>query len=446
MAKDMTKGSEMKLIFLFSLPIMAGNFLQQLYNTADSIIVGQFVSQSALASVGTCSPLTLLFVALALGLSNGGGIIVSQFFGAKKLEDMRKAAATSMIVLMGLGLVLTVVFFLMASFLLKTVLGVPDSAFADAYTYITIYCAGLVFQFAYNIVASILRSLGDSKATLYFLLISSVMNIVLDLVFVIVFHWGVAGAAVATIMSQCASAVVSLVYMFKKYEILRFKRGEFRIDRQMMGLIIRTGIPTTVQQCVVSFGHIAIQRVTNSYGTDLMAAITAAAKVESYVLIPTFGFQVGMSTFSAQNIGAGQVDRVKSGWKKTMVMVAICCAIVVLLIQLYAAPLVRLFGLEGGSVDLGVRYLKVLTPFYVIFGCYMVTLSLLQGAGDVVYAMSCTMSSLIIRSIMTYVLAYCSPLGYTAIWWAQPIGWAVCTTMAAVRYFTGAWKNKSLVK
>ena len=204
----MTHGNSAKLILLFSLPIMAGNFLQQLYNTADSIIVGRFVSQSALASVGTCAPLTMLFIALAIGFSTGGSIIVSQYFGAQKLEDMRKSVSTLLIIIFAIGVVLSVIGVISSSFLLKTILAVPESTLEDAVTYMQIYCCGLVFQFVYNALAAVLRSLGDSKATLYFLLISSVVNIVLDLVLIINFNMGVAGAAIATIFSQFVSAVV----------------------------------------------------------------------------------------------------------------------------------------------------------------------------------------------------------------------------------------------
>ncbi|MBE6992858.1 MAG: MATE family efflux transporter [Ruminococcaceae bacterium] len=445
MSKSMTQGNAAKLILLFSLPIMAGNFLQQLYNTADSIIVGRFVSQSALASVGTCAPLTMLFIALAIGFSTGGSIIVSQYFGAQKLEDMRKSVATSLIMIFLIGFVLSVVGVATSRILLRDLLAVPESALEEAVTYMTIYCCGLVFQFTYNSVAAVLRSLGDSKATLYFLLISSVINIVLDLVLIINFNLGVAGAALATIFSQFVSAVVSLFYMFKKYEMLRFAKGEFRMDKEKLIMITKTGIVTTVQQCVVSMGHILIQRVINSFGTDLMTAVTAAGRVENYVLIPIFGFQAGMSTFTAQNVGAKQTDRVIEGYKRTLVMVVICCAAVVALIMVAAKPLIGIFGVEGRAMELGIQYLRCLTPFFVLFGFYMCTAALLQGSGDVFYAMLCTMFSLFLRIVLTYLLAYNTPLEYTAIWWAQATGWFLCSGMAFVRFKLGTWKKKALI-
>lgn len=445
MSKSMTQGNSAKLILLFSLPIMAGNFLQQLYNTADSIIVGRFVSQSALASVGTCAPLTMLFIALAIGFSTGGSIIVSQYFGAQKMEDMRKSVATSLIMIFLIGLVLSVIGVSTSRVLLRDLLAVPESALEEAVIYMTIYCCGLVFQFTYNSVAAVLRSLGDSKATLYFLLISSVINIVLDLVLIVNFHMGVAGAALATIFSQFVSAVVSIVYMFKKYEMLRFAKGEFRMDREKLIKITKTGIVTTVQQCVVSMGHILIQRVINSFGTDLMTAVTAAGRVENYVLIPIFGFQAGMSTFTAQNVGAKQIDRVIEGYRRTLVMVVICCAAVVALIMIAAKPLIGIFGVEGRAMELGIQYLHCLTPFFVLFGFYMCTAALLQGSGDVIYAMLCTMLSLFLRIVLTYLLAYNTPLEYTAIWWAQATGWFLCSGMAFVRFKLGTWKKKSLI-
>ena len=228
MAKNMTQGTPWKLILLFSLPIMLGNLLQQLYNTVDSVIVGQFISTEALGAVGTCGPLTVLLLAFAIGLSTGASILIAQLFGAGRLEEMRKSVSTALILLAAVGVGISVLGFFTAKPLLRYALGVPESVLGLATLYMRIYAAGLFFQFLYNIVAAILRAVGDSRATLYFLLISSIINIVLDLVLILVFHLGVAGAAIATVFAQFCSAVASFVYMFGKYEMLRFQAGEFR--------------------------------------------------------------------------------------------------------------------------------------------------------------------------------------------------------------------------
>ena len=244
MEKIMTEGKEWKLILLFTLPLMAGNLLQQLYNTVDGIIVGNFVGEAALSAVGTCAPLTLLFIAIAMGMSTGASIVVSQFYGAGALEEMRRSVATALLMLMGLGVVLSVLAFAGTGWLLKGVLGVQDYLLADAVTYFRIYALGLFFQFVYNIAAAVLRSLGNSRATLYVLLLSSICNVVLDLVAVLVFHWGVMGVAVATVLSQVISAVVMVAYMFRSHSVLRFQSGEFRFDGETAGLILKMGRST----------------------------------------------------------------------------------------------------------------------------------------------------------------------------------------------------------
>jgi putative MATE family efflux protein len=257
MARDMTKGSETKLILLFSLPIMGGLVLQQLYNTVDSIVVGQFLGEVALSAVGTCAALTMFVGSFASGLSNGAGIVFAQLFGAKKYTDLRRSLATALYLLIGLGLIITALGILLARPLLSNLLSAPDEILAPAMQYFRIYCIGLVFQFVYNVIAAALRSVGDSKATLIFLLISSVLNIILDLVFVLSFGWGVAGTAIATVISQAVSAMVSIFYMWRRYEIYRVKAEEAYFDMEKSAVILKLGVPTMIQMCIVSGGNVS---------------------------------------------------------------------------------------------------------------------------------------------------------------------------------------------
>lgn len=433
------------MILLFSLPIMAGNLLQQLYNTADSVIVGQFVSQEALGAVGTCAPLTILFIALALGLSTGASILVSQLYGARQLEEMRKSVSTALILLTILGVIMTVLGVLVAKPLLKYALSVPDSVLDMAALYLRIYALGLVFQFVYNIVAAILRSVGDSRATLYFLLISSLVNIVLDLIFVAVFHWNVAGAAVATVISQGCSAVVSVIYMFRKYEMLRFRRGEFLFSSDYCLTTLKLGIPVALQQCVISMGQLFVQRLVNHYGTNMMSAFTAANRMENYVMIPIFGFNAGLNVYVGQNVGAGNPERVRRGFRQTVAMSAVFCVILSLVMLTLGGQIVRIFGISGEALDLGRQYVRCEAPFFIVFAVYQVAAATLQGAGDVSFATFCTLESLVVRIVLSYILAYYTPMSYTAIWWSMFIGWGVALIPAYIRYFSGAWKKKSLV-
>lgn len=447
LAKSMTSGKEWKLILLFTLPLMAGNLLQQLYNTVDGIIVGNYVGPDALASVGTCTPMTMLFVALAMGLSNGCAIVVSQYFGAKQLDEMRRAVSTAIIMLVVLGVVLSGVGVVTARPLLRYVLNVDSRYLEDAVSYFSIYAVGLAFQFTYNIFAAVLRSLGDSSATLYFLLVSSVTNIVLDLLFVR--PWGVAGAAIATVISQGVSAVVCVVYMFKKHAILRYQKGEFGFHKDKFTLSLRMGVPTMLQQCVISSGHMAIQRLINTFevtNLGLMAGFTAAMRIENFVLIPVFGFNMGMATFTGQNIGAGQVDRVKRGLWSTELMGCLCCVALGVASFLLAEPLVGLFGLEAGEgLEYGMAYIHFIAPLFVIFCFYLIIGGVIQGAGDVLWSTIATVSSLVFRIIMAYFLGFCTPVAYRAAWVSVPLGWVWALIILVVRYRSGAWQRKAVV-
>ena len=448
MVRTMTEGKEWKQILLFALPLMMGNLLQQLYNTVDGIIVGNFVGADALASVGTCTSLTMLFVAIAIGLSAGCSIVVSQYFGAKQLDEMRRAVSTSIIMLVVIGLVLSVVGSLATRPLLRYVLNVDARYLEDAVTYFGIYAMGLVFQFTYNIFAAILRSLGDSKATLYFLLVSSVVNIALDLLFVCVFEWSVAGAAIATVIAQCVSAVVCVIYMFKKHPILCYGKGEFRFHKDKFALALRLGIPTMFHQCVVSFGHVAIQRLINTFEVThlgLMAGYTAAVRIENFVLIPVFAFNMGMATFTGQNMGAGRFDRVKRGFWRTAGMGVLCCFVLGFASAIAGDPLVRLFGLsEGGGLEYGLEYIHFVAPTFMIFCVYMVLSGVIQGAGDVLWSTTASVSSLVFRTVMAYILAFCTPISYSAAWVSIPMGWIWSLLILGYRYRSGGWKTKAV--
>jgi putative MATE family efflux protein len=444
MAKDMTQGSQWKLILGFTLPIMAGNFLQQLYNTADSVIVGWFGPENALGAVGTCSPLTMLFIAMAIGFSTGTGIIVAQYYGAKRMEDLRASVSTAILMTTAFGLILTVVALLAARALLLHVLGTPEEMLAMATLYFRIYALGLTFQFVYNIIAAVLRSLGDSKATLYFLLISSVVNILLDLLFVAVCGWGVAGAAIATVIAQGCSAVAAVVYMFRRYPILRFGKGEFVFVREKAKLALEMGIPAMLQMCAVSMGHLFIQRLVNHYGASMTNAYTGAARLENYIMIPIFAFNNGLNVFVGQNMGAGKLDRVRGGLYQTLVMSAICCIILSTIMLTLGGEIVKIFSLTGDALALAQEYVRSEAPFFIIFAMYQAFGAVLQGAGDVKYATFCTMLSLIVRIVASYSLAYLTPLAYTAIWWALPIAWAFGFIPAVARYAKGSWKKKGI--
>ncbi len=444
MSKTMTQGREWKLILLFTLPLMAGSLLQQLYNTVDGIIVGNFVSEAALSAVGTCSPLTMLMLAVALGMSTGASIVISQLFGAGRLEEMRQSVATALLLLTGIGVVCMLLGLIGAHWLLHTVLGVQDYLLADALIYFRIYAIGLIFQFVYNTVAATLRSLGDSRATLYFLLISSVCNIVLDLIAVLCLHWAVMGVAVATVLSQLLCASISVVYMFRTHAVLHFARGEFHFSADRARLIMRMGVPSTIQQCMVSMNHMAIQRVVNAF--DITAGYTAAMRIENFIAIPSMSFVQGVSTFTGQNIGAGKLERVKRGLRGALGMATVSVVVISTVVWLFAAQLVGLFGVSGDALAIGVMQLHYVAVGFIMFSWYFCFNGVLVGAGDVMFTMGNTDSALVVRTVATYILAFLTPIGYIGIWWSLLISWGYNLAMAALRYRFGPWERKAIVK
>lgn len=444
MRKPMTQGREWKQILLFSLPLIAGNVLQQLYNAVDGMVVGNFAAagEDALAAIGTSGPVTYVFLAFAFGMSGGCSVMISQLYGARRYDEMRQAVSTSLLLVGGIGLFLSVVGSVVARWFLRHILSVPDSFLADAVAYLSIYCIGLIFQFVYNIVAYVLRSLGDSSATLYFLLISSVVNIVLDLIFVAAFHWDVAGAAVATVIAQAVSAVVSVTYMFKKHAVLRFQKGEFRFRRDKAALALKLGIPNTLQQCVVSLGNVAIQRVVNDFG--ITAGCTAALRVENFVSTLPISLNVAMSTFTGQNVGAGRLDRVRRGLHATWITGIGLCAAVGALTYVFASQLAGLFGVEGAAMEVAVAYIRVIAPSRLVFAFYFITTGVLHGSGDVSFVAVNSLVSLAIRCISAYALAYLTVLGGAAAWWSPVIGWTVSAALAWARYKWGPWRAKAI--
>lgn len=450
MKGTMTSGKEWKHIVLFSLPIMIGNFLQQLYNTVDGIVVGNYVSSNALAAVGSCATLSMIFISAAIGLSSGGGVMIAQYYGAKKYDDMRESCSTTLVLMSIIGITFSILGVLFARPLCAGLLGIKNDEILDmATTYFAIYSAGLIFAFFYNTIASILRAIGDSKATLYFLLISAVINVALDLLFVIVFKWDVAGVAIATVLSQVVSMIVSLIYMFKKYPIFRFKLKEFRLYKDKAKTCLRLGIPTTFQQMVVSVGSLMIQRLVNSFEPSLpgiMSAFTVGMRVENYIFVPIFALNIGMVTFTGQNMGAGKIDRITRGWRRIALISVGTVAVLSVAVYLLAAPLASLFGVDGATLDMAVEYTRFLAKFLVIFALYMSATGVLSGAGDVVFTTIGSLTSLIIRVVLAYAIVHLFDGGYAWAWQTIPIGWTCSAIVIMSRYFSGGWKKKGIVK
>lgn len=443
---DMTAGPEWKRIVRFTVPIMLGQFLQQLYNTVDGIVVGNFVSQDALAAVGGCASLTMAYLAVCMGMGNGCAVLISQLFGAKRYGDLRRAASTVLIMMSALGVLFSLAGLFLSRRLLSGAMNIQDPAVLEmAVVYFSVYSIGIFFQYSYNAVAFVLRAVGDSRATLYFLCITAFLNLGLDLLFVIVFGWGVAGAAVATVVSQLVCAIFSFVYMAKKYPIFNYKRGELVYDKALGLTSLKLGLPATLQQCVVSFGNVFLQRLVNGFGTDLMAAYTVGIRVQGYIFVPIFALNGGVATFAGQNIGAGKLDRAKRGLGYTLVISVAVTVTVSLLVYFFARPVSLLFGVEERALGIAIEMLRFISLVFPLFALYMPTGGFLQGSGDVLYVSVCSLATLTARVSLSYAMVYAFGVGYRAVWYSHPVGWAIGIILIFSRYFGGGWKNKAVV-
>ena len=445
MTKDLTRGTPWKLILQFALPIMLGNLLQQLYNTADTIIVGNFEGQQALSAVGACASLTILFTALALGFSIGAGVLISQYFGAGRTEELRRYAATAIVLMLAMGLVMSAIGLLSAKLLLRGFLGTPETLLPQAVLYFRIYAAGLVFQFGYNIAAALLRALGDSRATLYFLLVSSLLNVVLDLLFVAALGMGVAGAAIATVISQLASCVIGFWYMHRKYELLRFCARKLRLEPAAAGRILRVGLPMALQQSIVSCGFLFLQKLVNFYGESMIASYTVASRMENILMIPIIGIQSTMATYAGQNMGAKLPERVSRGLGQG-VLVSLFMTLALCVCQIAGIPLIiGAFRLDVAAAEICRQHLFASAVAIPIFAVYFPANGMFQGVGEGFHATFYALMALGLRVVFAYSLHKTAAFGYTAIWWSQAMAWTLTLVVCYAHFFRGKWKEKSLI-
>ena len=434
-------GRPWKGILSFMFPVFMGLLLQQFYNTADTIIVGNFASEAALAAVGACGVLTMAFLALANGFSAGACVLIAQLFGAGETERMRRQASSALLVMTGMGIAATVVGVLISRFSLRYILATPESLLSMADTYFKIYSLGLVFQFGYNIIAAILRGIGDSKATLYFLLIASIINIALDIIFVYNFRMGVMGVAIATDIAQIASCVAAFVYMMKKYPLFRWKPNEFTFEWALAKLTLQRGFPMALQQLIVSLGFVFIQRAVNSYGEAMTASFSVAQKIETYMTLPANALMTTQGTYTAQNIGAGKPERVITGAKHTVILSELISICILSVVFIFATPIVTAFGLGAEAAGYCTAHVRCVALCLIPFASYFPLLGLFQGANNALYSTFVATSALAIRVISTYALQEIPAIGYHMIWWNTLFGWGLGCILTWVHFFRGKWKR-----
>lgn len=443
----MTTGNGWVQVIRFALPIMFGNLLQQLYNTVDGVVVGRYVSQDALAAVGSCGSLAFLLLGVGTGLSVGSSIVISQYFGARDNEKVRSAATTGLGLAFIASLIISSLTYLGSRFLLYSVMDIKDEAiFEAADAYLKIYAVGLIFQFVYNVYAAMLRSVGDSTASLLFLAVSAVTNIGLDLLFVMAFNWGVVGVAIATVVAQAMSVLVSSIYAKKKFEVYRFSLKDIKIEKDMCKHIIKLSIPSILQTSTVGLGIVLMQRIVNHFGKAVMIAFAVGSKVEKYLFVPMNAIGTGMSTFTGQNVGAGQIDRVKECWRKVIVAEVIITGLFQLCLFFGAVPVSRLFGVSGESLVYSTKMIRTIAIGITAFAMYSPTVNVLTGSGDAFYSMICSMSNIAIILTSAWIMVNIFVLGPVSICLSMPIGWVGSLAISLIRYSSGAWQKKSVVK
>ncbi len=442
-SKTMTSGTPWKHILMFSMPVLAGSLLQQLYNTVDTIIVGRYAGEAALSAVGTTGSFTFLFLALAIGFSGGNGVVVAQYFGAGDEKNVKTNASTGILFLMVLGLISAIAGIAISRPAYVYLVNVPESFLDLTLVYFRIYAIGLIFQFGYNIFSAILRAVGDSAATLYFLLISSILNIVLDLWFVAGLHMGVAGAAIATDISQAASFTAAYFYMRRKYPLFRFGLSEYRWESSSIAKTVKVGFPISLQLIIVSFGLTFIQRAVNGFGQAMTASFTVGQRMEMYINLPFNALQTTLATYAGQNAGAGKIDRIKKGARQTIIISFFMTMIIAALVRYFAGDIVTLFGLSNRAAEYCISHLRTVAIINIVLAMYIPLFGLYQGTGHSAFPMIVACVALGMRVLATYLFRYSPFLGHTVIWWNGIFGFSLGFLITWTFYLSGRWQKGS---
>ncbi len=444
--KDLSYGNEGKLILKFAIPMLLGNVFQQMYNIVDSVVVGKYIGKAALAAVGTSGPIIFLLVSFIIGVTMGFTIVVSQFFGAKQLDNVKKAINTLYIFMFFTSLVVSLGGIMMSGLIFR-VIDLDPAIIPDASMFLNIFLSGLVFLFGYNGTSAILRGLGDSKTPLYFLIGSVGLNIVLDLIFVPVLHWGVAGVAIATVISEAVAFISQIIYLNRYHKVVKFSFRNLTFDHEIFIKSIKIGLPTGFQQTFVAAGMVALYWIVNQFGVDANAAYSAAGRIDSFAAMPAMSFAVALSTFVGQNMGANRPDRVKAGLRATLIMTTIFSLFISLITVLFGRLLMRMFTNDEAVIEMGGYYLRVIGSFYILFSVMFVINGVLRGAGDTLIPMFISLFSLwIIRIPVAWLLAKNPSIGVHGIWWSIPIGWLSGVILYYSYYRMGYWKKKAVVK
>ena len=435
---NMTEGNPVRLLLVFSVPMLIGNVFQQLYNLADSVIVGQVIGADALAAIGATGSITFFFFALCNGIGSGGGIITSHFFGEGNDNKVKNCIVNTAFIMIVVPLVIGTIAFFAAEPIL-VFLKTPESILDNSAAYMKIMCCNLFLVSAYNFVSSMLRALGDSKTPLYFLIFSCFLNVVLDLIFVCAFHMGVIGAGVATLISNVICSILCIVFAFRTNVYFKLNKSDIHLNNEILSKCVKLGVPLSLQYSMIAISCMALQRVVNNFGPVAVAAFTAVSRVEQLLHQPYQTLGAALSTYSGQNFGAKKFDRMILGYKKAMIMMGIFTLAMLPVMQFFGNGIVRIFVKEPDVISMGATALRISSWFYIFLGCIYTIRGVLTGAGDATFALINGITEVIGRFTVPFILTALPLFGVWGIWYSVGIVWFLSAFTAWLRYI---WMKK----
>ena len=443
---DMTQGNVYGLLIRFAVPLLLGNLFQQLYNTVDTWVVGNYVGKEAFSAVGTVSPIINMLIGAFMGLSIGAGVVISQYYGARQEDKVSETVHTAMVMTFILGVAFTAIGILMTEPMLR-LMKTPAEVFPEAKTYLTIYFSGIFGLLLYNMGAGVLRAVGDSQRPFYFLALSTTLNIGLDLLFVIVFRMGVAGVAYATILAQGISAVLVFILLMRAKNCVRVSIRGLKLHMDPLKKIVKVGIPAALQRAVTSFSNVFVQSYINFFGADVMGGWTAYTKVDAFLFLPMVSVSSGATTFVGQNLGVNDVERARKGVRVAMIIAAVCNLAIMIPVIAFAPALVRFFNGTPEVVTYGTLFLRMMTPFYVLTGVNQVLAGSLRGAGDSKTPMYIMLGSFVVfRQIYLYSITHFVSNAIVPVALGYPAGWIVCSAAMVFYYKRAHWEKYRLVE
>ena len=430
---DMTQGNITKHLVTFALPLLAGNIFQQMYNMVDTWVVGRFVSNEAYAAVGTIGPIINMLIGFFMGLSSGAGVVISQYYGAKRHEDVSRTVHTALTMTFILGILFTGIGLTMAPFMLR-LMNTPENVLPESTAYLSIYFSGIMGLMFYNIGSGILRAVGDSQRPFYFLVVCALMNTVLDLVFVLGLKMGVRGVALATILSQAVSAVLILITLLRTNECIRLQPKKLAVHWDMLKKIFRVGIPAAIQMAITSFSNIFVQSYINFFGDNCMSGWTTYAKVDQLLFLPMQSIALASTTFVGQNLGCNQVERAKKGISQALVIAISSTLVLMVPVLIFAPEIVAFFNSKPEVVEYGSMLLRWMTPFYVLCSFNQIYSGALRGAGNSKAPMIIMLTSFVaFRQVYLFAMSrICNEIIPIAM--SYPAGWLLCSTLTLIYY------------